>query len=100
MNRRGAVLIGVLISAFVDVLFDVLVGAFVDCHCGGGEAIGLLLRNDSGVVARSSSVFSRYWCLFTIRLSGSDSLSRGLPLSLQGGGLFPRCCASSSLSCC
>lgn len=59
MNRRGAVLIGVLISAFVDVLFDVLVGAFVDCHCGGGEAIGLLLRNDSGVVARSSSVFSR-----------------------------------------
>lgn len=51
MNRRGAVLIG----ALVGVLFGVLVG----CHCGGGEDTGLLLRNDSGVVARSSSVFSR-----------------------------------------
>ena len=55
MNRRGAVLIGVLLDALVDVLFGVL----VECHCGGGEDTGLLLRNDSGVVARSSSVFSR-----------------------------------------
>lgn len=42
MNRRGGVSVGVL-----------------DCHCGGGEEAGLVLRNDSGVVARSSSVFSR-----------------------------------------
>lgn len=40
-------------------LGGVLVGTFVDCHCGGGDDAGLLLRSDSGVVARSSSGFSR-----------------------------------------
>lgn len=47
MNRRGGVLV------------IMLLGVSDDCHCGGGEDAGLLLRNDSGVVARSSSVFSR-----------------------------------------
>lgn len=34
-------------------------GVDVGCHCGGGDTAGLLLRTDSGVVARSSSVLSR-----------------------------------------
>lgn len=43
----------------INRLGGVLVGVFVDCHWGGGDEAGLLLRSDSGVVARSSSVFSR-----------------------------------------
>lgn len=47
MNRRGG------------VLLDCGAGVLHDCHCGGGETAGLELRKDSGVVALSSSVFSR-----------------------------------------